>query len=264
MTYRIAALYRYPVKSMLGEHLDAVAIDPRGVAGDRAYAVVDPAENRVGSAKIPRKWARLYEFRAAYPPSPDGALPPPAITFPDGVAVSAGDPGIDAMLSRIFGRAVTLVSQKPEGLKLEAAKPGTDAITLEQTVDFPLVNPFFDFAALHLVTTATLARLRSLYPAGDFDPRRFRPNILIETPGEEGFVEESWAGQTLALGPEVRIRILMPTHRCAATTLPHHGLPNDPEILRTANRHNAGNAGVYATVVQGGVVRVGVEYAGGR
>ncbi len=260
MTNRIAALYRYPVKSMLGEDLAAAEINSRGVAGDRACAVIDPAENRVGSAKIPHKWARLYGFRAAYAEEPrDGAAPLPHITFPGGATISAGDPGIEAMLSRVFGREVRFVSEKPEGLKLEAAKPGTDAIALEQTIDFPLINPFFDFAALHLVTTATLARLRSLHPDGDFDPRRFRPNVVIDTPGEEGFVEQTWVGQTLALGAEVRVRILMPTHRCAATTLPHHSLPNDPEILRTANRHNNGNVGVYATVVQAGVVRVGGE-----
>jgi len=63
---QVIELWRYPVKSMLGEQLDAVEVNQRGLAGDRTYAVVDPAENRVGSAKIPRKWAALYGFRAAY------------------------------------------------------------------------------------------------------------------------------------------------------------------------------------------------------
>jgi uncharacterized protein YcbX len=110
---------------------------------------------------------------------------------------------------------------------------------------------------LHLVTTSTLAHLRSLYPGGDYDARRFRPNLVLDTGEERGFVEETWAGKTIAVGDEVRLRFMMPTHRCAATTLPHHGLPNDPEILRAANRHNKGNVGVYAMVEQGGVVRRG-------
>jgi len=253
----VAAVYRYPVKSMLGEDLAAAEIDPRGVAGDRAFAVIDPAENRVGSAKIPKKWARLYEFRAAYHPSSNGAASVPQVTFPDGSVVPADSPEIDARLSGILGKEVRFVSTKPEGLRLEAVKPGLDAIELPETVDFPLVNPFFDFAALHIVTSATLGCLRSLYPEGDFDARRFRPNIVLDTPGEAGFLEESWIGKTLAIGDEVRVRIFMNTHRCAATTLPHHGLPNDPDILRTANKHNAGNVGVYATVERTGTVRVG-------
>lgn len=250
----VRSIHRYPVKSMLGEDLQAAVIEPRGVVGDRAYAVIDPAENRVGSAKIPKKWARLYEFTAAYPHTADGPLPAPLITLPDGETVSAGDPDIDSRLSDALGKTVRFVSRKPDELKLEAVKPGLDAVELKETVDFPLVNPFFDFAAIHIVTTATLDHLRSLYPDGDFDPTRFRPNLVLDTPGETGFLEQTWVGKTIAAGPEVRLRIMMPTHRCAATTLPHHGLRKDVEILRTANRHNGGNVGVYATVEQPGTI----------
>jgi len=256
MPITVAHIYRYPVKSMLGEDLDAVEINSRGVLGDRAYAVIDPAENRVGSAKIPHKWRRLYDFTAAYP-SATGALPPPLITFPDGTATAASDPDLEARLSAVLGKPVRFVSEKPPDLKLEAVKPGLDAVDLEETVDFPLVNPFFDFAPLHLVTSATLAHLRTLYPGGDYDARRFRPNLVLDAPGQTGFLEETWAGKTITVGPNVRLKVMRPTHRCAATTLPHHGLPNDPEILRTANRHNKGNVGVYASVEQPGIVRIG-------
>jgi uncharacterized protein YcbX len=253
----VTSLHRYPVKSMLGEDLPSAAIDARGVAGDRAYAVIDPAENRVGSAKIPKKWARLYEFTSAYPEASDGNLPPPLITFPDGETRPADAPDIESRLSDALGKPVRFVSQKPEDLKLEAVKPGLDAVELAVTMDFPLVNPFFDLASLHIVTTSTLDQFRSLYPGGDYDSRRFRPNLVLDTGGETGFVEQSWIGKTIAVGPEVRLRIFMQTHRCAATTLAHHGLPNDAEILRTANKHNDGNVGVYATVEQPGTVSLG-------
>lgn len=253
----VLSVHRYPVKSMLGEDLTSAIIDQRGVVGDRAYAVIDPVENRVGSAKIPKKWARLYEFTSAYPEGADGALPPPVITFPDGSTVPADTPDIESRLSDTLGKSVRFVSQKPEDLKLEAVKPGLDAVELAETMDFPLVNPFFDFASLHIITTATLDHLRSLYPEGDYDARRFRPNLVLETPGETGFVEQTWVGKTIAVGLEVRLRIFMQTHRCAATTLPHHGLPKDVEILRTANRNNGGNVGVYATVEQTGTLIVG-------
>jgi hypothetical protein len=218
---------------------------------------MDPVENRVGSAKIPKKWARLYEFQAAYGAQANGALPPPDIMFPDGSLVAADAPDLEARLSKARGQVVRFVATKPEGLSLEAVKPGLDAVELAETVDFPLVNPFFDFAALHIVTSATLEHYRSLYPDGDFDERRFRPNIVLETPGETGFLEDRWIGKTLAIGDQVRVRIMMTTHRCAATTLPHHGLPNDANILRTAHKHNAGNVGVYAMVVETGTVKVG-------
>lgn len=260
----VSSIHRYPVKSMLGEDLPSATIDSRGVAGDRAYAVIDPAENRVGSAKIPKKWARLYEFTSAYPEGTDGVLPPPLITFPGGSVLPSDSPDLEPRLSDALGKPVRFVSQKPADLKLEAVKPGLDAVELAETVDFPLVNPFFDFAALHIVTSATLGHFRTLYPGGDYHPSRFRPNIVLDTPGETGFLEQTWVGKLVIIGPEVRLRILMPTHRCAATTLPHHGLPNDPEILRTANRHNGGNVGVYATIEQTGTVRVGdsVQLAG--
>lgn len=256
----VAALYRYPVKSMLGEALESALIDGRGVVGDRTYAVVDPAENRVGSAKVPRKWGKLCEFAARFPSDgagKGGTLPPPLITFPDGLTVPADDPGIDGLLSEALGRPVRLVTQSPSGLSFEAAAPGVDPISLEETADYPVLTPFFDLASLHLVSTSGLNHLRSSYPEGDFDERRFRPNVVIDVPGGEGFVEEGWIGQTVSLGPEVRVRVLGPTRRCAATTLARHGLPNDPQILRTAGRQNRGNVGVYAVVVQGGVVRPG-------
>lgn len=259
MSYTITSLHRYPVKSMLGEDLDAAVIDSRGVVGDRAFAVIDPVENRVGSAKIPKKWARLYDFSSSYPPSEGPEQASPVITFPDGSRVSAEAADIDARLSDVLGKEVRFVSEKPGDLKLEAVKPGLDAVELAETVDFPLVNPFFDFAALHLVTSATLSHLRSFYPGGDFDARRFRPNLVLETPGETGFLEQTWVGKTLAVGPEVRLSVMMATHRCAATTLAHQGLPKDVDILRTANRQNGGNVGVYAKVQQGGTIRVGDE-----
>lgn len=249
----VAAIWRYPVKSMLGEMLEVAEIDSRGVGSDRVYAVVDPAENRVGSAKIPHKWRQLYEFRAAGTRGESGVR----VTFPDGSELAADDPAIEARLSEALGREVQFVTEKPEGLGLEAVKPGMDAIALEETIDFPLINPFFDFAALHVVTTSTLARFRELYPAGDFDARRFRPNIVLDTGVEGGFVEQTWTGRDVMIGDAVRVRVIMPTHRCAATTLAHHGLPDDNEILRTANKHNGGNVGVYAAVVETGVIRRG-------
>jgi uncharacterized protein YcbX len=139
---------------------------------------------------------------------------------------------------------------------VETLKPGYTAATLPDSFALP-PGTFFDAAAVHLVTTATLDRLRALAPASRFEVARFRPNFVIEpADGADGFIEDSWVGRTVALG-EVRLRVDGPCPRCVMTTLSQGGLPKDPGVLRTAVERNGGNVGVYATVVRGGPVRRG-------
>ena len=117
---------------------------------------------------------------------------------------------------------------------------------------------FFDSATVHLVTTATLDTLRSLYPEGRFEPRRFRPNIIVATPPEAtGFVENEWVGREITIGPSVRLRVTMATGRCVMTTLAQGDLPRDRGILKTAVEHNNAAVGVYAEVLSGGYVQRG-------
>jgi len=117
---------------------------------------------------------------------------------------------------------------------------------------------FFDCATVHLLTTATLDTLRSLYPAGRFEPRRFRPNVIIATPPEiTGFAESAWVGKTVSLGSQVQLKITGPCPRCVMTTLAQDDLPRDPLVLKTAARHNHAHVGVYASVTKGGVIRRG-------
>jgi uncharacterized protein len=117
---------------------------------------------------------------------------------------------------------------------------------------------FFDCATVHLMTTATLDRLRELYPQGRFEIRRFRPNIVVQpVPAGKGFVENAWIGRALVIGDRVRLNVTGPCPRCVMTTLPQADLPADPGILRTAAQHNRANVGVYAAVLRGGTIRRG-------
>src|SRR6266542_2418501 len=86
----VVSLWRYPVKSMMGEELNASAVTERGLLGDRAYALVDGADGKVASAKNPRKWPQLFDFRASFIEAPRGGvkLPPVRITLPDGTIVT--------------------------------------------------------------------------------------------------------------------------------------------------------------------------------
>ena len=257
----VVSLWRYPVKSMLGEELNASDVTDRGLLGDRAYAVIDSADGKAATAKNPRKWPRLFDFRAVFadPDYVDGTAPV-RITLPDGSAVTSDQDDLNQILSGAFQREVTLRSADGVAVSSEHYWPDVDGFDYRDTVtDFTLPQgTFFDAGLVHLLTTATLDRLRELYPQGRFEARRFRPNIVVELdPGERGFAENAWVGRTLAIGPEVRLNVTAPSGRCVMTTLSQGDLPKDPGILRTLAQHNDANVGVYAAVMCGGTIRRG-------
>jgi uncharacterized protein YcbX len=271
----IVSLWRYPVKSMMGEELNAAEVTKGGLLGDRAYALIDTSDGKVATAKNPRKWPQLFDFRAALTDNPKtgGKAPPVRITLPDGAIVNSEQPNLHRALSKVLKREVTLdatvyvpqetgESTSPDLRTATAEEYWADIEGLEHrdtVTDFGLPDgTFFDCAVVHLLTTATLDRLRELYPPGRFEVRRFRPNIVVETAnGEKNFVEDAWIGQILAIGDSVRLSITGPCGRCVMTTLSQGDLPRDIGILRTAAQHNRANVGVYASVLQGGKVRRG-------
>jgi len=258
----VESIWRYPVKSMLGERLDVAELTERGVLGDRAYALVDRADGKVASAKNPRKWPRLFEIHATFvePPRVGGGVPAVRIKFPDGSIGTSGEAGIDQKLSGALGREVKLESSAATGAAAEEYWPDIEGLDHRDAVtEFALPEgTFFDGATIHLLTTATLARLGELYPQGRFDVCRFRPNIVIESSGgANGFVENEWIGQTLAIGDAVRLNITAPCLRCVMTTLAQDDLPKDIGILRTAAQHNRAAVGVYASVLRDGTIRAG-------
>lgn len=258
----VVSLWRYPVKSMMGEELNAAAFTERGLLGDRAYALVDSSNRKVVSAKNPRKWGSLFDFRAALaePPRVGAKIPPARITLPDGTIVSSEQHDLNQTLSSVLGRGVTLATMAPQDPSLEEYWPDMDGLAHRETVTEEAMptGTFFDCAVVHVLTTGTIDRLRELYPQGRFEVRRFRPNIVVEpASGEKNFVENAWIGHTLAIGDEVRLSITGPCPRCVMTTLPQGDLPRDPRILRTAAQHNQVHVGVYAAVLRGGAIRRG-------
>jgi uncharacterized protein len=259
----IVSLWRYPVKSMMGEELNASEVTKSGLLGDRAYALVDKSDGKVASAKNPRKWPGLFECRAMLSEVPRTGvkLPSVRITLPDGTIVSSEQPSLNQILSEVLKREVKF-SALPDVRTATAEEywPDIEGLEHRETVtDFGLPEgTFFDCGHVHLLTTATLDRLRALYPQGRFEVRRFRPNIVVEVAeGEKDFVENAWIGQTLAIGDTVRLSITGPCPRCVMTTLPQGDLPKDAGVLRTAAQHNGANVGVYASILQDGNVRRG-------
>jgi uncharacterized protein YcbX len=262
----VVGLWRYPVKSMMGEDLNAVEVTDRGLVGDRQFAVVDAATGKVAGAKNPRKWGNFFDFRAAYvdPPERGSKLPAVRLTLPDGTVLSSEEPDVARVLSRALGREVAFAEAQrdgePSAAQAEEYWPDMEGLEHRDTVtewELP-VGTFFDLAVIHVLTTATIDRLRALYPEGRFEVRRFRPNIVVATRADQqGFAENDWIDRTVAIGDEVRLRITGPCPRCVMTTLPQGDLPKDAGILRAAAQYNQANVGVYAAVVAGGTTRRG-------
>jgi uncharacterized protein YcbX len=245
---------------MLGEQLELAEFGSMGMVGDRAYAIVDPETGKVASAKNPKKWPRLFECQADYLQAPtNGSIPAVRVTLPDGNAMTGDSPQLTGAITALLGRPGVLQHAVPERPVLEEYWPDMEELDHQDEVTDEAMpeGTFFDCAPVHVLTTGTLDSLRAVYASGLFDVRRFRPNILIETPADAGpFPESDWVGRTLTIG-EIQLRITNHCGRCVMTTLPQPGIPRDPGILRAAAQHNSAHVGVYAEVIKGGATRLG-------
>jgi uncharacterized protein YcbX len=244
---RIAAIFRYPIKSMLGEQVGEARLGERGLEGDRAYAIIERQTGFVASAKHPRKWQRLLACQARYEaaPRPGAPLAPVIIHFPDGATVRSDAPDVDEVLSAFLGRAVSLVASAPEAPTREAdrrAVEDRDELIREEPLALGApAGTFFDHAPVHVVSTTTLRHLADLHGAGCVHARRFRPNLVIDDAGVvagAGFVEAGWLGGTLRIGARAELRVVDPTPRCVVVTLAHGEVAADPALLRTLAHHS--------------------------
>lgn len=230
--------------------------------GDRTYALIDQKTGKVASAKNPRKWGELFDFRSMFIHQPQVAenIPPVRITFPDGTHIFSDQDDIHYNLSKVLGREVRLMSASLENPSYEEYWPDIDGLAQRKTVTDEAMpsQTFFDIAVIHLLTTSTINRLRELYPKGRFEVRRFRPNIVIESTSEEtDFIENLWVGKRITIADDLVLKVIGPCTRCVMTTLPQGDLPRDLGILSTIAKYNQVNVGVYASVHRGGRIRRG-------
>ena len=273
MVGTVSRLRRYPVKSMLGEDLDAGDVTFRGLDHDRRLAVVSRRTGKIASAKYPRLWRTLLTLSAAADPPAGGEGV--RITLPDGEVVTSTDPEVDQVLSALLSEPVTLTATPPPGASLDRAVPEAvlaDGVTAEVPAEIIEIGAgappgtFVDFAPLHLLTTATLDRIAGLSPRGVADAERYRPNVVIRTT-VPGFAENDWLDRYVAVGEDLILRVIARTPRCAVPTLAHGPLPRDADALRVLARHNRLSpvadmdpepcAGVYAEVLNPGRIQVG-------
>jgi uncharacterized protein YcbX len=221
----VAALARYPVKSMTGEQLQQAVVVERGVVGDRSWAAYT-ADGSIGSGKRTRRFRRVDDLLSLRASLADDGVP--RIVFPDGREHRADDAA--AALSALLGQPLEV-------------RPESDV-------------PHHDDCPLHVVTTAALRRLEQLH-GEPVDVDRFRPNVVLDVDGV-GFVEDDWHGRELVLG-DVVLRLGPAMPRCVMVGLeqPPRGLAEDGRLLRTLGRVHDVEFGLQASVVRGGVVRVG-------
>jgi len=250
----VTSLWRYPVKSMMGEEIRSTKVTEKGIHGDRTSALVDIETRKIVSAKNPKRWPNMFSFRSRYNDlDKSGNI---HITLPDGSTVNSSDDNANSALSSALGRKVEFISHVPNNPQLEEYWPDIEELDNRDVVtdeDMPK-GTFYDLAIIHLLTTSTLNELSRLYPEGRFEARRFRPNIIINTE-EKGFVESGWIGKTVLIGNEVKLKITDHCPRCVMTTLNQGDLPKDNKILRTAAQHNEAHVGVYAEVIQSGTIK---------
>lgn len=267
---KVSGLFRYPFKSMLGEAIDRTRVDGSGFANDRRFALVDIATGKIASAKLPHKWGRLVELHACC----EG--PAVAVVFPDGAKIVVGDQILDERLSSFLGRDVKVIDQRRDGMALDRADPEaladdihaieTSATLLPISQAAPL-GGFFDFAPIHIIPSASLARVRDISQSGQSDVARFRPNIVIDCDDQPAFAENGWTGATLHVG-EVAFGVITPTPRCAIPTLAHGELTADTRLISRLGALNRVDIfdmgklaclGVYTSVTSPGDITIGDE-----
>jgi uncharacterized protein YcbX len=269
---RVIGIRRYPLKSAAPEHPAEAVIGEHGLDGDRTWVCVD-ADGTIGSAKQPRLWSGLLDVTVEYEPAQGDSVSRTTITVPGGEPVEAGTPEADAAVSDRLGRPVRVTRTAPTQLKRHhwwpdepgmipewaaGAEPGGDDLVDARPSDD---GRFFDFGALHLVTSGALERLSAEHGEA-VDPTRFRPNLILDLPADPE------PGQRIAIGADVVLEVLVPTPRCVIPSLAHRGTTADRALLKTLAGHHRidvpgfGRAtcfGFYAAVAATGTVKTGDE-----
>jgi uncharacterized protein len=242
----IVGLWRYPVKSLQGEPVDAAYVEQDGVLGDRRWGIRDQHTGRILTA---RRRPDLLNAFASY----DGDEP--VIRLPDGRTTIGAGKRTDEQLSQWLGSPVSLVASAfSDPGRAEYFADATDDTS--QAIEWRMPEGrYVDAAPVLLLTTASLRTATGHHASGAWDPRRFRPNILIHLEGD-GWIEDSWVGRPIRVGA-VTVVPTQPCVRCTMVTRSQPGLDADVEIFRTLARHHLGHFGVWSEVLVPGNLSVG-------
>ncbi len=221
---KLQALWRYPVKSLLGEPLQEVCVEERGISGDRQYAL--QAENgKLGSGKTSNRFQRIDKLLSLSAQTRAEAI---SITFPDGNSRDIGSEDLPQLLSGYLGQSVTIARETQIS--------------------------HFDDGPIHIALSSELRKLQALLPDTHIDARRFRPNLVLDCP--DHMTSDGLLGCILAIG-DTRLKITHKTERCVMVTMEQEKLPKAPLILRQVSQTFDLNFGLYARVLKPGMLRTG-------
>ncbi len=243
---RIEEIWRYPVKSLQGERLSGAILDDSGLRGDRRWGVRDEITGKILTG---RREPQLLLAAASL--ADDGE---PDIVLPSGEVCRGQGSETDTALSKWLQRPVTLVGAVgAPGGEAEYFADATDDTSEAIGWTMP-ADRFVDAMPLLLLTTASLRSGAVLHPAGDWNVRRFRPNLLVDADGDD-WLEDKWCGFELHIGSAA----VVPRQgciRCTMVTRPQPELVRDIEIYKTLARHHGGTFGVWTQVNTPGDVHV--------
>lgn len=264
---------------MAGERLTSSMVGHKGLLGDRGWALRDEQAQEIRGAK---KLPQLMLCSATYVEEPtETHIPSISMHLADGTTLKSNDADVNARLSAMLGRTVTLWPRQPESNTdhYRRGAPDNPDMMLElrelfgRTPDEPIpdlsvfpkeifeftspLGTYFDAFPLHVLTTASLNTMSQRNPSAQWAAQRFRPNFVVETNADQhGLVEIGWCGRSLKIGG-LTIQCNLPTPRCVMTTQAQAELAKDPSILRTIVRDAEQNLGVYGVIQTPGRVAVG-------
>jgi uncharacterized protein len=227
---QIKGIFRYPIKSMAGVPLDQVGLGWHGLDGDRRFAFRRLVDQSAFPWLTASRLPQLLLYKPIGEAEADKNLPTHVRT-PDGAELKLRSEELQNEISQRHGSPVELMQLK---------------------------HGIFDDAVVSLINVATV---REVEREADrrLDVLRFRPNIIIESGGVEPFAEDQWIGKTLRFGADDNgpaVSITMRDLRCVMINLDPETAEADSSVMKAALRLNANYAGVYATVIRSGELRI--------
>lgn len=249
---RLVEIVRYPVKSLQGERVPSAEIERDGLRGDRRWGIRDETTGKMLTA---RRAPELLFATATL--TYNGT---PLLTLPTGATCDGPGSDTDAALSAWLGKPVRLVPAVNVPIaRAEFFADATDDTS--EAIEWTMpAGRFVDAQPLLVLTTSSLRAGAALHPDGDWNVRRFRPNLVIDGAGD-GWVEDTWCGQSIVRIGDVRLLPQEPCMRCTMVTRPQPDLDEDRDVFRTLARHHGGRFGAWTGVDLGGIVSVGDEVA---
>jgi uncharacterized protein YcbX len=233
----VEAIFRYPVKSMGGEALEAANLGWHGLEGDRRLAFRRMADRSgmpwLTASKLPDLVLFAPQRREgdACEDGAQGDLPTHVCT-PDGQEMPVFAEELAAEVGRRYGTPVQMMQ---------------------------LRHGIFDEASISVIASDTVREIGRL--AGrSLDVRRFRPNVLVRLLRSAPFQEDEWVGGVLSFGEgddAPAITITMRDERCSMVNLDPDSASSAPEVLKAVVRANQNTAGIYGTVTRIGRLAVG-------